>query len=62
MGLELGLFGIVVLLTTIYALLHVFSSTSTIFAKSLWAVGILVFPIVGFLVWLVVGPRAPRRA
>ncbi len=61
-GLELGLIGLILLVLVIYALFHIVGSTATPLAKALWVVGILVFPFLGFLAWLLFGPRAPRRA
>jgi preprotein translocase subunit Sss1 len=31
-----------------------------VLAKALWTVGLLIFPIVGFVVRLIFGPRAGR--
>ena len=55
-----GLLGLIVLIADIWAIVHVFGSRSSTGAKVLWTVLILIFPVVGFLIWLVVGPRAVR--
>jgi hypothetical protein len=60
-GLELGLVGLVLLVLVVYALFHVIGSQATPLSKTLWTVGILVFPLLGFIAWLLFGPRAPRR-
>jgi hypothetical protein len=60
MGLELGLLGIIVLLLDLWAIFHIVQSRISPFGKALWVVGILIFQILGFLVWLFFGPRANR--
>ncbi len=55
-----GLFGILVLAADIWALVNVFGSRSSNAAKVIWAVVILVLPILGFIVWLLAGPRSDR--
>lgn len=58
--MEFGLLGIIILIADIYAIYHVLTSGSSGLAKILWTIGILVFPVVGFIVWLVAGPRGGR--
>lgn len=60
MGLELGLLGIIILLLDLWAIFHIVQSHTSPFGKALWVVGILVFQVLGFIVWLFVGPRAHR--
>lgn len=59
------LFGLIILALDIWAILNVFRSTSSDGAKIGWLLGILVFPLVGFIAWAVAGPkdvkRLPRR-
>jgi hypothetical protein len=55
-----GLIGLIVLIADIWAIVHVFGSRSSTGAKVLWTVLILIFPILGFLIWLVAGPRAVK--
>jgi Phospholipase_D-nuclease N-terminal len=38
----------------------VLGSTASVGAKVVWTLVILIFPLVGFLIWLVFGPRASR--
>ena len=60
-GLEVaGLVGLIGLVLFIYALYHIIGSHASVLAKALWTVGLLIFPIVGFIVWLIFGPRAGR--
>lgn len=52
-----GLFGLIVLVLDVWALVHVFQSNASTGSKVLWVVLILLLPLVGFLLWLVLGPR-----
>ena len=55
--MEYGLVGLIILIADIYAIYQVFTSGTTTGSKLLWVLGILIFPVVGFIVWLVAGPR-----
>ncbi len=52
-----GLFGLLVLAADVWAIVNVAQSSSTTGAKVLWVVTILVLPILGFMIWLITGPR-----
>ncbi len=54
--------GIVVLLLDIYAIYSVLVSGASLPAKVLWSLGIIVLPVIGFIVWLLAGPRGSARA
>lgn len=54
--------GILVLLLDIYAIYNVLTSGASLGAKALWTIGILVLPVIGFVVWLLAGPRGSARA
>ena len=49
--------GILVLIADIYAIVRVVQSGATTLAKVLWILGIILFPVLGFIVWLIAGPR-----
>ena len=55
------LIGAVILGLDIWAILNVFKSRSSDGAKLGWLVGILIFPFVGFLAWLLAGPKDNLR-
>jgi hypothetical protein len=57
-----GLFGLLVLIADIWAIVNVLTSKSSTGPKVLWTVLILLLPVLGFIIWLVAGPRAPRTA
>ena len=59
-GLEVGLVGLIALVLIVYALYHVIGSNASTLAKALWTVGIILFPLIGFIAWLIFGPRSAR--
>ncbi len=56
-----GLFGLILLGLIIWAIVSVVQSRATTGAKVLWILLVLVFPLVGFLIWLLFGPKSWRR-
>lgn len=63
MGLDffLGPIGLMALLFDVWALLSIGESRAPRGLKALWIIIILIFPIIGFLAWLILGPRATDR-
>ena len=58
MGLEVGgLFGLLVLVADVWAIVKIVQSAASTGAKVLWIVVILVLPILGLILWLLFGPR-----
>lgn len=58
MGIEVGgLFGLIVLALNIWALLNVVQSGASTGGKVVWILVILILPLLGFLGWLIFGPR-----
>jgi hypothetical protein len=57
-----GFFGLLVLIADVWAIVNVIGSRSSTGAKVLWTVLILLLPLVGFLIWLVAGPRSAKNA
>ena len=55
--MEYGILGIIVLIADIYAIYHVLTSGSSVLAKAVWTALIIVLPVVGFIIWLIAGPR-----
>ncbi len=54
--------GVIVLLLDIYAIYNVLVSGASAPSKALWSLGIIVLPVIGFVVWLFAGPRGSARA
>lgn len=57
-----GIFGLLLLIADVWAIVNVFGSDRGTGAKVLWILGILIFPLLGFLVWLIFGPRSAKAA
>jgi hypothetical protein len=61
MSIEIGgVFGLIVLIANIWALIHIAQSTVTPGKKALWIVLILLLPVFGLIIWLIGGPRAAQ--
>lgn len=58
MGIEVGgILGLIVLVLNIYAIVKTFQSGASTGAKVIWILVILIFPVLGFLAWLLFGPK-----
>lgn len=55
-----GIFGLLILIADVWAIVNVVGSHASTWAKVFWTVGILILPVLGFIVWLVLGPRSIR--
>ena len=56
--LEVGsLFGLILLGLNIWAIVSIVGSAASAGKKALWILLIVVLPLVGFLIWLIAGPR-----
>jgi len=54
--------GLVLLALDIWAIINVVQSSASTLAKVLWVLFILFLPLVGFIVWLIAGPRSGTRS
>ena len=52
------IFGIIVLILDIWAIVSIFGSGASTGAKVLWILLILILPVVGFIIWFFAGPRS----
>ncbi|EPX83109.1 Phospholipase D-nuclease [Rubellimicrobium thermophilum DSM 16684] len=57
-----GLFGLVILILDLWAIISVVGSNASTGAKVGWVLAIVILPILGFLAWLAAGPRSIRHA
>lgn len=58
MGYEVGgVFGLIVLLLDIWAIIQVAQSSAGNFRKVIWIAIILFLPVLGLLVWWLIGPK-----
>ena len=61
MGIEIsGIFGLILLVADVWAIVNVFQSRSTTGQKVFWIVLVLVLPVIGLIMWLLAGPR-PKK-
>lgn len=51
-----GIFGLLILLADIYAILNIAQSSATNGSKALWILVVLVLPILGLVLWYFLGP------
>ncbi len=52
-----GIFGLLILIADIWAIVNIVQSGTTTGKKVLWIVLVLVLPVLGLILWLLLGPR-----
>ncbi len=61
MGIEVGgIFGLLILIADIWAIVNIAQSGATTGHKVLWIVLVVVLPLIGLIIWLLLGPRTAR--
>jgi len=55
-----GLWGLIVLAADIWAIVNIFQSSTTTGKKVLWTVLVIVLPVLGFIIWLMAGPKSAK--
>ena len=55
-----GIWGLLVLIADIWAIVNIFQSSADTGKKVLWTVLVIVLPVLGFLLWLFLGPRTGK--
>jgi succinate dehydrogenase/fumarate reductase cytochrome b subunit len=55
-----SLWGILVLFADIWAIVSIFQSSASTGRKVLWTVLVILLPVLGFIIWLIAGPRSGR--
>lgn len=55
-----GIFGLLVLVLDIWAIVSTISSSASTGQKVAWIIAILLLPVLGVIVWFFFGPRASR--
>ena len=60
MGVEVGgILGLLILVLDVWAIIKVIGSNATDIRKVIWVVVILLLPVLGLILWFLLGPR-PR--
>ena len=58
-GIEVGgILGLVILIADIWAIVNIFGSSASVGSKVLWIVIVLVLPVIGLILWWLMGPRS----
>ena len=61
MGIEItGILGLIWLLIVIWAIVQVAKSNGGGVSKLLWIILLLFLPVIGLIIWLLMGPKATR--
>ncbi|HWK74982.1 MAG TPA: PLD nuclease N-terminal domain-containing protein [Povalibacter sp.] len=55
-----GFWGLLVLIADVWAIVNIFQSSATTGKKVLWTVLVIVLPVLGFLIWLLAGPKTGK--
>ncbi|RUS59354.1 PLDc_N domain-containing protein [Pseudorhodobacter sp. E13] len=56
-----GFGGLIILALDLWAIISVIGSSASTGKKVLWSLLIIFLPIVGFVIWLLIGPRSTAR-
>ncbi|MEP1389314.1 MAG: PLD nuclease N-terminal domain-containing protein [Yoonia sp.] len=57
-----GIGGFILLVLNVWAIVSIIGSGATTGSKVLWTLVVLILPLLGFIAWLVAGPRSSRMA
>jgi succinate dehydrogenase/fumarate reductase cytochrome b subunit len=52
-----GIFGLLILIADVWAILNIFQSSADTLKKVIWIVLVLALPLLGVIVWYFAGPR-----
>ena len=58
MGIEVGgIFGLLVLIADVWAIISIVQSAASTGKKVVWIVLVLLLPVLGLILWFLLGPR-----
>lgn len=57
MGLEIGLLGLLWLVIVVWAIVKTAQARVGMFVRVMWILVLIVFPLVGLIVWFFLGPK-----
>jgi hypothetical protein len=55
-----GLFGLIVLIADVWAIVNIFQSGADTGSKVLWIVVVFLLPLLGFILWYFWGPKTRK--
>jgi hypothetical protein len=55
-----GILGLLILIADVWAIVNIAQSSATTGKKVLWIVLVLVLPVLGLILWFLMGPRTGR--
>jgi len=55
-----GLWGLLILVGDVWAIINIFQSSASNEKKLLWTIVVLLLPLVGLILWYFLGPRGSR--
>ena len=55
-----NLWGLIVLVADIWAIVNIFQSSATTGMKVLWTALVILLPVLGFIIWFFAGPKSAR--
>ena len=55
-----GLFGLLILIGDVWAIINILQSPATNGKKLLWTVVVLLLPLLGLILWFFMGPRSGK--
>jgi hypothetical protein len=58
---DFGIFGLVHLGLVIYAAIQIWGSSADQMKKFIWIAVVAIFPLVGLIVWFLIGPGTPKK-
>ena len=56
-----GLFGLIVLIADVWAIVNVLQSGADTGKKVLWTVLVIILPVLGFILWYFLGPKTAGK-
>lgn len=58
---ELGFWGIIHLALVVYAAVRILDSSADTLRKVIWIAVVAAFPLLGLLIWFLIGPGTPKK-
>jgi Phospholipase_D-nuclease N-terminal len=55
-----GLFGLIVLIADVWAIVNIFQSAADTGKKVIWTVLVIILPVLGFILWYFLGPKTGK--